>query len=158
MSKYWRDAPYDGTQLLLLLALADHANDSGYCFPTQKQLAQKCRCSDRQVRSLLKTLIDDGVVKVIKNGKNNSYQLYPVKELYTGSTVPPEETSTGSPLPTHRKPTSGHSGNPLPNNHQEPSITVNKEPATYNCAWCSRKDIPEGKRCYCSHARMNGGY
>ena len=158
MTHYWRDAPYDGTQLLLLLAMADHANGSGKCWPTQKQLAQKCRCSDRHVRTLLKRLIEDEVIRVLENGTNNAYQMYPIGYFSTGTPVPQEESSAGTPDPVLRNSGWGESGTPLPNNHQEPSITVNEEPATYNCAWCARKDIPKGKRCYCSHARMNGGY
>ena len=152
MSRYWRDAPYDGTQLLLLLALADYADDSGYCYPTQKKLAEKCRCTERHVRSLMKTLVADGVVRVIENSGNNRYQLQPIK-LSTGTPVPPEKISAGATVPTNRKPSSYDTGNPLPNNHQEPSITTNTE--TRDCSWCGRKDIPEGKRCSCSHGRMN---
>ena len=73
MAKYWRDAPYDGTQLLLLLALADYANDSGYCFPTQKQLAEKCRCSERHVRSLMKNFVEDGVDE---DAGDNTFQTF----------------------------------------------------------------------------------
>lgn len=153
MAKYWRDAPYDGTQLLLLLALADYANDSGYCFPTQKTLAEKCRCTERHVRSLMKTLVADGVVRIIENKGNNRYQLLPIGYLSTGTPVPPEKISAGTPVPTDRKPSSYDTGNPLPNNHQEPSITTNTE--TRDCSWCGRKDIPVAKRCTCSHGRMN---
>ena len=91
MSAYWRDAPYDGTQLLLLLALADYANDAGIAIQ-QKKLAEKCRCTERHVRSLMKTLVADGVVRVIENSGNNRYQLLPIK-LSTGTTVPPEKIS-----------------------------------------------------------------
>ena len=152
MSAYWRDAPYDGTQLLLLLALADYANDSGYCYPTQKKLAEKCRCTERHVRSLMKSLVADGVVRVIDNHRNNRYQLLPIK-LSTGTTVPPEKISAGTTVPTDRNPSSYETGNPLPTNHQEPSITTNTE--TRDCSWCGRKDIPAAKRCTCSHGRMN---
>ena len=155
MSRYWRDAPYEGTQLLLLLALADFANDSGYCFPTQKTLAEKCRCTERHVRSLMKNLVADGVVRVIENGGNNRYQLLPVGHLSTGTPVPPENISAGTTVPTDRNPSSGSTGNPLPNNHQEPSITTNREPKFRNCSWCGRTDVKVGKRCTCSHARMN---
>lgn len=154
MSAYWRDAPYDGTKLLLLLALADYANDSGYCYPTQKKLAEKCRCTERHVRSLMKDLVADGVVRVIDNHRNNRYQLLPIK-LSTGTTVPPEKISAGTTVPTDRNPSSYETGNPLPTNHQEPSITTNREPASFDCSWCGRKAIPEGKRCSCSHGRMN---
>lgn len=43
MSAVWDKAPVSGAELLLLLAMADHANDEGYLHPTPIALAKKAR-------------------------------------------------------------------------------------------------------------------
>jgi len=43
MSAVWDKAPVSGAELLLLLAMADHANDEGYLHPTPAALAKKAR-------------------------------------------------------------------------------------------------------------------
>jgi len=44
---------------MLLLAIAQEANRSGACSLTQERLADRCRCSVRQVRRMLKQLADE---------------------------------------------------------------------------------------------------
>ena len=50
MSQVWKHSKHAGGSLLVLLALADFANDEGICYPSQKTLAKKSRLSGRQVR------------------------------------------------------------------------------------------------------------
>lgn len=68
MSKVWSSAPYAGDQLLILLAIADFANDDGFFFASKSTLSKKCRCSVEYVRLTLKKFIDDGVICVTKQG------------------------------------------------------------------------------------------
>jgi MarR-like DNA-binding transcriptional regulator SgrR of sgrS sRNA len=49
----------DGRKKLLLLAIAHEANRSGACSVGQEHLADRCRCSVRQVRRMLKQLADE---------------------------------------------------------------------------------------------------
>ncbi len=63
MSYVWQTSQEHGTSLLMLLALADYANDSGKCWPGVKALAQKCRISERNARFLIRQLEDDGVIR-----------------------------------------------------------------------------------------------
>ena len=53
MSRVWDESKMASTELLLLLALADHANDYGTCYPGIEHLAHKTRKSERQVKRLL---------------------------------------------------------------------------------------------------------
>jgi len=48
---------------VLLLALADHADDEGYCFPSVPTLASKSTLSVRTVQRTIERLIDDGFVQ-----------------------------------------------------------------------------------------------
>lgn len=79
MSWVWDNSPYDGVGLLVHLALADFADDNGYCWPSQKRIADKCKSSERHVRRIIAQMIDDGQLYIVvkSNGvtTNNKYQL-----------------------------------------------------------------------------------
>ena len=62
MSAVWEHAPAEGGKLLVLLALADHANESGLCWPSLPSLAKKARLSQRHVRRILRELERDALV------------------------------------------------------------------------------------------------
>ena len=53
MSRAWEMGLPMG-QKMLLLALCDHANDDGLCYPAQDKLAIKCSMSKRAVVSHIK--------------------------------------------------------------------------------------------------------
>lgn len=52
MSAIWEHSPHKGSELLLLLAIADNADDRGVAWPSQETLAEKMRMSVRQVRRI----------------------------------------------------------------------------------------------------------
>jgi hypothetical protein len=56
MNQIWEHSKQKGSSLLLLLAIADHADDDGYCWPGIENLAQKIRMSDRQTTRILEQL------------------------------------------------------------------------------------------------------
>ena len=56
ISRVWDSVPLEGTELLLLLAIAEHANDEGICWPRLERLAQRVRRSLRQTRRLMRSL------------------------------------------------------------------------------------------------------
>ena len=60
----WRHYPVGGGELLLLLAMADWANDAGEgIWPAVPAMARKARLSDRQVQRLLRELQKNGVIE-----------------------------------------------------------------------------------------------
>lgn len=63
MSRVWDHSAQVGGPLLLLLALADFADDDGYCWPKQANLATKARCSVRAVRYQLERLTAAGEIE-----------------------------------------------------------------------------------------------
>lgn len=65
MVKVWKDAPVAGTELLMLLALADIAGDEYECYPSIRHLASKCRCSEKQAKRLLKSLERQNVIEIM---------------------------------------------------------------------------------------------
>ncbi|EIW5945580.1 helix-turn-helix domain-containing protein [Klebsiella pneumoniae] len=90
---------------LVLIKLADNANDSGECWPSYKHIADHCECSKSAVRDHIDALISMGLLVKenrpgVKNGKGNASNLYcmnldnpmPPKSI---APMPPE--STGVP-------------------------------------------------------------
>jgi hypothetical protein len=77
----WNNAPtYTGNERLMLLAIADSADDDGRCFPVIEDLAKKCAVSVRTAQSILGKLEEDGVLTVSHgietgHGKTNLYVL-----------------------------------------------------------------------------------
>lgn len=53
MNRVWDHSKQSGNGLLLMIALADQANDQGLCWPSIGTLARKTRLSERTVQTLL---------------------------------------------------------------------------------------------------------
>jgi hypothetical protein len=62
MSAVWESGEVSGATLLVLLALADYANDNGVCWPGVPALSRKARVSERYVRELLGDLEGNGYI------------------------------------------------------------------------------------------------
>lgn len=64
MTQVWDKSPLDGSRLLILLALADMANDDGYCWPSYATLAKRARLKSRQnVIKIMNEFIEVGIVE-----------------------------------------------------------------------------------------------
>jgi DNA-binding transcriptional regulator YhcF (GntR family) len=68
MSWVWDQSPDKSTRLLLLLAIADHCNDEGECYPSIKRLAAKCRMSVRRTQQVIESLKREGVLGMVIGG------------------------------------------------------------------------------------------
>lgn len=77
MSLVWSlDLP--DSQKIVLLALADCANDEGHCWPSMATLAKKCSKGERTVQGVIKQLCDAGHITRKENpGKGCNYYLHP---------------------------------------------------------------------------------
>ena len=56
MTAVWEYSAHKGSDLLLLLAIADHADDAGVAYPSVPNLARKTRMTDRNVQLRLRAL------------------------------------------------------------------------------------------------------
>jgi hypothetical protein len=56
LSSVWENGPAGRTQMLVLMALADHADANGQCWPSLRTIGLKARASLRAVRSALREL------------------------------------------------------------------------------------------------------
>ena len=70
------------SEKIVLLALADCANDDGVCWPSMSSLAAKCSKSDRTVQAAIKTLTAAGhLSRVERPGKGVLYTVHPTPEV-----------------------------------------------------------------------------
>lgn len=78
----WNADCQNHTAKLVLVALADHANDAGKCWPSVTFLAEKCSMSRQGVLDQIEKLIKDGHVTADKNpGKSTYYTVHPVSKI-----------------------------------------------------------------------------
>jgi hypothetical protein len=68
MSFIWKYSKERGDHLLLLLAIADYANDKGMAWPSINSLSLKTRTSTRTVQRYLKKLESSGSLSIVPNG------------------------------------------------------------------------------------------
>lgn len=75
MTRVWEQTPkhIKGSQLLLLLAIADHARDDGHAWPGIVTLADKIRMSERHTLRMLDELEADGVLYIDRSQYVNQY-------------------------------------------------------------------------------------
>lgn len=56
-----------GTELLMLIVLADYSDDDGNSYPSVASLARKCRMGQRNANYVLNSLQESGELRVLKN-------------------------------------------------------------------------------------------
>lgn len=80
---------------LLLLSLADQANDNGECYPGIASIARRCGCSDRTVFRSLTELENDGFLErhIMAGGRN----LYTLNEERLRQMPLPQPRQNGTP-------------------------------------------------------------
>lgn len=78
MTRVWEHAQYKESTLLLLLALADYADDNGICWPDIPSLALKARISERRATDIIKTLETEGAILFSRGGGRGKRSRYAV--------------------------------------------------------------------------------
>lgn len=73
MNNVWQYSKQKGSTLLLLLAIADNASDSGYAFPGIDYLARKTRLSPRHIIRLVQQIEKTDELTVIREKSHNEY-------------------------------------------------------------------------------------
>ena len=68
MSLVWDSGKLNGSELLALLALADFANDEGYCWPSVPRIAKRIRTSERQAIRVLRSIGERGFIAIVESG------------------------------------------------------------------------------------------
>lgn len=155
IDRVWSCGRYSGGTLIVLLAMADWANDDGgRVFPTVNQLAEKSRMTTRQVRTCIRQLEDDQVIALVNRatgrpGQANEYrivlsELQQVEAPETAHTTPsadggriftPEicDTDGGNLRHGRRKSTTETAeicDTPIDNRQEQPSKDPSRQPSS----------------------------
>lgn len=78
MTRVWECSQQRGVALLVLLAIADMANDDLICYPGKAHLSRKCRVSVRGLTVILQKLEESGELQIHhrKAGQRNASNIY----------------------------------------------------------------------------------
>lgn len=76
----WQNSKQRGSALVVLLALADMANDDGECYPGKSKLSEKCRLTVRNLTQTLRGLEAAGELSIIRRrvGNFNRSNIYKI--------------------------------------------------------------------------------
>lgn len=124
VNRVWQDRWLSGGALLVMLALAHHADAKGECWPGMPLLVEKTRLSDRQIRRLLSDLAHDETITIeqraIGRGKKPHYRLYPHDKK--ADKMSDQETGKVEQMSTIAQ----ESGQNVHLNHEKADISDNK--------------------------------
>jgi hypothetical protein len=94
-------------RLLLMLAIADHCNDDGNCYPSKASLMAKARMKERTFVNAKHWLIDHGFLQIdycegatTGAGKTNLYQINLKRLQWSASSAAPWSARFAAPLPS----------------------------------------------------------
>jgi hypothetical protein len=106
MTAVWALALPD-SEKIVLLALADCANDEGHCWPGMRSLIAKCSKSERTIQGAIQRLVDAGhLTRREVPGKGCNYTVHPRTDCAPAEAAPPQATTqtpaaaAGKPLGT----------------------------------------------------------
>lgn len=120
MTEVWQsDLPM--TEKMVLLCLADYANDRGECWPAVETIAAKCSCTDRTVQKAIKALEERGALDINRvPGRPHKFRVVPRSTFTPEEYSPPKMSAKGVKDIHHR----GEPRSPKPSkNHHEPPVT-----------------------------------
>ena len=118
MTAVW-DIRLPDSEKIVLLALADCANDEGHCWPSMATLAKKCSKSDRTVQAAIKALCDAGhLTRTEVLGKGCNYTVHPRSDFTPEATSPPKRLHH-TPEAASDKPSRTINNPPVPSEQSE---------------------------------------
>jgi hypothetical protein len=112
------------TERLVMLALADHADDQGRCYPSNARLCDRTGLSERAVRQNIRALESSGYLSVHIGAGQSGSNVYIVRPQ-GGQEMPPAGNAPGTSCtpPRHLVPDRGAPDAPKPSGTiKEPSV------------------------------------
>lgn len=125
MTMVWDEGPKDATMRLVLLAMADIADDNGVCWPSVATIAERSCMSDRNARRIIRKLEDEGWLATDVGRGRNSTSRYTIKKPDTAMSgqIKPDKLSART------------------NRAEKPDTAMSKKPDTAMSAEPSRTTI-----------------
>jgi hypothetical protein len=103
MSEVW-DIDLPASDKIVLLALADNANDDGLCWPGMAHLVAKCSKGERTIQASIKRLVTLGhLTRQEILGKGCKYTVHPRRNCTPAKSSPPQKL-TKTPAKSAGKP------------------------------------------------------
>lgn len=126
MALIWERDDLDPYERLVLLSLADHADDEGRCYPSIARLCARTSMKERGVQNVLRRLADRGFLTVRNNAGKRGTNLYTVHSTPALNAPRIECTpALNAPNPRTRCTPTPAPGAPEPSfKHQEPSYAA----------------------------------
>lgn len=128
MARVWERSRSAGSHLLMLLAIADFADDDGNAYPAVQTLAQKCRMKSRNANVILAALRASGELQVKQNEGPHGTNLYrivladqPLQNSTGVQSLSGVQSLAPPPAKDCSKPLQRIADEPSVN-HQEPSV------------------------------------
>lgn len=148
MAKVWEMSRQSGSDLLMLLAIADFADDNGNAYPAVTTLAEKCRMTQRNANLILANLKKSGELIVKQNEGPRWTNRYLVRLPTPEAGFIPEEPFTlkrtsSTPEAGFPKPLKPASDEPSVN-HQEPPIAHNAKIPRRVCSPSASESADDG--------------
>ena len=88
ITQVWDKSAHSGTELLMLLALADYSDDEGNSYPAVASLARKCRTKERNAHYIIKALQDSGELRILQNEGPKGTNRYRIMLARLGASEP----------------------------------------------------------------------
>ncbi|MGY6772391.1 helix-turn-helix domain-containing protein [Gallibacterium sp. ZY190522] len=119
----------NATRKLVLLKLADNANDNGVCFPSYQHIADQCEITRRSAISHIEALIETGFVekKTRKTPEGNTSNLYVLHlDRDSENSAPPSENDSLGVVKNLHHPSENISPTPSENISPRTSHSINQ--------------------------------
>jgi hypothetical protein len=101
MTEVWKKSVHSGTNLLMMIALADHSDDDGNSYPAVASLARKCRMQPRNANYILRALANSGELRILVNEGPRGTNRYRIMLSALGKSKPLQPVAPlqrGAPL------------------------------------------------------------
>lgn len=125
MTQVWERPLRSTAHKLVLLALADHADDDGNCWPSLHRIAAKSGLTVRTVQRHLRDLEGDGHLSITAlKGRTNRYLIHPtpVTSDTPDTNDTPDTSDTGTPDTSDTPPLTPVTPEPSMNHQPEPPV------------------------------------
>lgn len=173
MTAVWRLETLSPTQKLVLLSLADNANDQGECYPSMAQIARRTCLTDRAVRSAVRSLEEAGIVRSCARSGTSTVYFLSIPTIEPESTprnvVPPrKDIPPRIDVPPTPEPDSAPPRNVVPPTPERPSAkpslnrqlnrqgTVNRPDGVPETVWSDFLSIRKAKRSPMTQTALDG--
>ena len=106
MARVWEKSQHAGSELLMLLAIADFADDDGRAYPAVPTLAKKCRMTPRNANLILANLRKTGELVIRQNEGPKGTNLYQIvhPSIPEAGLLQPLKPASDEPSVNHQEP------------------------------------------------------